>query len=160
MPSMNPVGWDDIADVPPDIGHADPDNAARTKHTVGVRQEIYDPNDSVSLMGQNSINIRRPYLYCNAPAAITMFALPGGEVVEQMTLTGAITLNNGGTRRKGAVRVLYQTQDGVGGRTTTFGTQYKTNYTPDTTAGKRNILALTGDGASWVQLYASTGLPA
>lgn len=77
-----------------------------------------------------------------------------------MTLTGNVTINNMSPSRirAGMKYRLQFTQDATGGRTVTFGTQYKTNWTPSTTANKVNIIEFVCDGTNWVQQSATVGM--
>lgn len=77
-----------------------------------------------------------------------------------ITLTGNIAIANPNTSNtvKGCTFRLILIQDGVGGRTTTFGTAYKEQWTPDTTAGRINVIDFQFDGTDWVQTASAVNL--
>jgi hypothetical protein len=47
-------------------------------------------------------------------------------------------------------------EDGVGGRTISFNTIFKTNWTPATTANDKNWIEFVYDGTHWLQTSATT----
>lgn len=75
-----------------------------------------------------------------------------------VTLTGNITVNAPTRKHKGQRLTLEFTQDGSGGRTVTFSGRWRTNWTPDTAAGKTNSITVEFDGATWMQVAATTNL--
>lgn len=79
---------------------------------------------------------------------------------DRMTLTGNVTINNmSSSRMRAGLRYRFKfTQDATGGRTVTFGTQYKTNWTPSTTANKINSIEFVCDGTNWIQQSATVGM--
>ena len=91
-------------------------------------------------------------------ASITPAVYDGGTMF--ITLTGNVTIANtvNGRYHPGAVMRLVLTQDATGGRTISFGSQYKTNWTPDTTAGKVNVIEFIHNGTNWVQIAATVGI--
>lgn len=80
----------------------------------------------------------------------------GGTVV--MTLTGNITVNAPAEPYAGQELRFIFTQDGTGGRTTTFNAAFKTSWTPNTTAGKVNTITFEYSGSNWVQTSSVVGL--
>jgi parallel beta-helix repeat protein len=94
-----------------------------------------------------------------APAFAASFTpnfYAGGTVA--MTLTGNITINDATYKHAGQRAQFVLTQDGTGGRTTTFNAAYKTSWTPNTAAGKKNIIAFVYDGTNWIQTSATVGI--
>jgi hypothetical protein len=49
-------------------------------------------------------------------------------------------------------------QDATGGWVTTFGSAFKSNWTPVITANKTNIIRFRYDGTKWLQISAAVGL--
>ena len=84
-------------------------------------------------------------------ASYTPEVYAGGTII--LTLTGNITINStaAGHFHTGAVMKFMLKQDATGGRTITFSSQYKTNFTTDTTANKTNIITFMFDGTNWIQ---------
>jgi hypothetical protein len=80
-----------------------------------------------------------------------------GETV-RITLTGNITINNPGQSYAGMILRFILTQDGTGGRTTSFGTSFKLNWTPTTTANLTNTITFMHDGNNWYQIGSSIGI--
>lgn len=74
------------------------------------------------------------------------------------TLGASITLNAPANPYRGARLRFVLVQDATGGRAVTFNAVYKVNWTPDTTAGKRNVIEFVFDGTNWNQVSAATGL--
>ena len=78
--------------------------------------------------------------------------------VLKIILTDNVTINAPVNGKSGVELTLFMTQDGTGGRVVTWNGAYKTNWTPNTTAGKVNIITFVYDGTNWWQKTASTGL--
>lgn len=80
--------------------------------------------------------------------------------VIQVTLTGNITINNPATESKitGLTLLFIFIQDGTGGRTVTFGADFKVNWTPNTGAGKINTIQFIWNGSNWVQISSEVNL--
>lgn len=91
--------------------------------------------------------------------AATITPDPGLGSVVVVTLTGNITIANPPVSLAGQELTLELIQDLIGTRTTTFGSHFKTNWTPTITAGLRNVIGFVYDGAAWVQTSAVVGLP-
>jgi hypothetical protein len=81
-----------------------------------------------------------------------------GEVVIVDVLTGNITVDNPVGAREGMCLHFQFEQDGSGGHTIGFGTDFLTNWTPSTTGGDLNTISFRFDGSAWIQLSAATGL--
>jgi hypothetical protein len=77
----------------------------------------------------------------------------------RVTLTGNITIANTTRQHTGSRLTFFFKQDATGGRTVTWGNQYKVSWTPSTTANLRNSISFEWDGTNWVQTSASVGLP-
>lgn len=90
-----------------------------------------------------------------------------------MTLNGNVTIaapvnanlfqanasNVNGACYKGQELEFIFLQDGTGGRTVTFNSVFKVNWTPDTTASKRNSIRFRCvDGTNWVQTASVVGI--
>lgn len=71
-----------------------------------------------------------------------------------ITLTGNITVANPAVTKRsiGAMLSFLFIQDATGGRTVTWGSDYQVNWTPTTTANKRNSIDVMWDGAKWAQV--------
>jgi hypothetical protein len=78
----------------------------------------------------------------------------------QITLTGAITVANPTRKAAGLEIVIEFIQDATGGRVVTFGTDFKVNWTPTTTAGLRNCIRFYCDGTFWIQIATAIAVPA
>lgn len=78
--------------------------------------------------------------------------------VGKVTLTGNISITNPFVNPVGAKQKFIFAEDATGGRTITFGTAYKTNWTPDTAANKINVIEFVCDGTNWIQEAAVVGL--
>lgn len=84
----------------------------------------------------------------NALAAETHFIAPAGNM----------TISNP-SRKPGGMRLRFVvTNNGTPGHTITFGSDFKTNWTPDTGANKTNIAEFISDGTFWWQTSAVTGI--
>ena len=83
-----------------------------------------------------------------------------GNFINIGTLTGNITINAPAAANSwtGATMTLKFTQDATGGRTVTFGSGIKANWTPTTTAGKVNIITFRYDGTDWVMTGSAVNL--
>lgn len=102
-------------------------------------------------------------------ASFTPVINTAGGVIE-MTLTDNVTINSptltdiDGTQTGedgwgGIILAFILKQDATGGRVVTWNALYKTNWTPDTTANKVNVIQfIVGDDGNVYQLSASTGL--
>lgn len=94
------------------------------------------------------------------PYAASVTLEPADADFVQITLTGALTLANPTRKAAGLEIVIELIQDGTGGRVTTFGTDFKVNWTPTTTLGLRNVIGFYCDGTFWIQQQTAIGLPA
>ena len=76
-------------------------------------------------------------------------------------LTGAITINNPTNAKDGMVITFWFRQDATGGRVVTWGSNFKVNWTPVTTAHAQNSITFVyhAPAGKWVQIASSTGLP-
>lgn len=83
-----------------------------------------------------------------------------GNIINIGTLTGNITINGPSAANSwtGATMTLIFTQDGTGGRTVTWGSGIKANWSPTTTAGKVNVIQFVFNGTDWIQTSAATNL--
>lgn len=77
----------------------------------------------------------------------------------RVTLTGNITIANTTRQHSGVRMTFFFKQDATGGRTVSWGTQYKVSWTPSTTANLRNSISFEWDGTNWVQTSSAVGLP-
>lgn len=77
--------------------------------------------------------------------------MPGRKII---TLTGNITIANPSAvgRYVGCPLSFLFIQDATGGRTVTWGSDFQVNWTPTTTANKRNSIDFVWDGAKWAQV--------
>lgn len=77
-----------------------------------------------------------------------------------MTLTGNVSVSNPTTHEKvkGCPLRFIFTQDGTGGRTVTWGSEFKDAWTPDTTAARVNVIDFQFDGTNWVQVSTAVNL--
>lgn len=104
-------------------------------------------------------DLKRSFQSIAFSATITPSATAGEQVIVGI-LTGNITVNNPTGGAQGQELMFEFQQDGTGGRTVTFGNNYKVNWTPSTTASLRNTITFFFDGSAWVQKSTATGLPA
>ncbi len=81
-----------------------------------------------------------------------------GEFVVVDTLTGNLIVANPINARESRKLTFQFTQDGSGGHTVTFGTDFVDDWTPDTSAGAVQVVSFWYDGVTkkWVQLAADT----
>ncbi|MNF80840.1 hypothetical protein D3C84_630930 [compost metagenome] len=77
-----------------------------------------------------------------------------------IALTGNTTINvpANGRFHTGLEMVFILKQDATGGRVVSFASGYKTNWTPDTTANKTNVIKFKYDGTNWIQMSVTTGI--
>jgi hypothetical protein len=75
-----------------------------------------------------------------------------------VTLTGNITILAPFSALAGEQVTFVLTQDGTGGRTTTFNAVFKSNWTPTTTAGKVNTISFVFNGTNWIQTASAVNL--
>lgn len=90
--------------------------------------------------------------------AATITPNPWTAETVSVTLTGNVTIANPGVKPGGLRLRFVFTQDATGGRTVTFGTDFKTSWTPVTTASKVNIIEFLSNGTNWVQIGAQVGI--
>lgn len=90
--------------------------------------------------------------------AATVSNDPWTQETIRIPLTGNILIDNP-QRDPHGLRLRYiLNQDTTGGRVATFGTKFKVNWTPDTTANKTNVIDFLCDGTNWIQVGVATGL--
>ncbi|WP_211746437.1 hypothetical protein [Paenibacillus sp. Marseille-Q4541] len=77
-----------------------------------------------------------------------------------VNLTGNITINKPaeGQYHQGMTMTFVLKQDATGGRTITFSSDYKSNWTPVTNANKVNTTTFIHDGTNWVQTASHSGI--
>lgn len=90
-------------------------------------------------------------------ATITPDPYLGGKVVVG-TLTGNITVNAPSNAHAGCRLSFKFTQDTTAGRTVTWNSVYKRNWTPTTTNGKINTIEFEYDGTNWIQVGGTVGI--
>lgn len=79
--------------------------------------------------------------------------------IAAMTLTGNTAITEPTYKHAGQVMTFEFTQDATGARTVTFPGNWDAAWTPDTTAGKLNVISFRYDGKGhWHQVSAVTGL--
>jgi hypothetical protein len=95
-------------------------------------------------------NYRDAWQTVTYASAITPDPYKGGTIA--MTFgAGNVTVNAVAEPLQGMeIRFIF-TQDATGGRTTTFNSQYKTNWTPNTSANKINSIEFIYNGTNFVQ---------
>lgn len=74
-----------------------------------------------------------------------------GEIVLVGALTGNITVANATSPATGQVMTFVFTQDATGGRTVSWGTAYKTAWTPPGVASEIATISFVYDGTNWQQ---------
>ena len=100
---------------------------------------------------------RRRLLFENYAASYTPNPVKSDAVVVA-TLTGGITVNAPSPAYRGQRLQFVFTQDGTGGRAVTWDAVFKVNWSPDTSANKKNTIEFLFDGTNWIQTAAATGL--
>lgn len=75
-----------------------------------------------------------------------------------ITLSGNITINAPTNPVAGRELTFVLTQNGTGGWTTTFNAVFKSSWTPNTTAGKINVITFRYVGSSWIQVASTVGI--
>ena len=90
--------------------------------------------------------------------AATVSNDPWTQETIRIPLTGNILIDNPQRNPHGLILRYILNQDATGGRVTTFGTLFKVNWTPVTTANKTNVITFLCDGTNWIQIDAATGL--
>jgi hypothetical protein len=103
-------------------------------------------------IGSNTVQIngRQDRIY--APAfASTLTPNPWTARTFSQTLTGNLTIANPGVKPAGVNLRFILTQDGTGGRTVTWGTDFLTTGSVDTRASKVSVIDFVCDGTSWNQ---------
>jgi hypothetical protein len=112
--------------------------------------------DANNVSGTFEINNSRGWQRLNYAASITPLPYSGGTIIVA-PLTGDVTINNPAATNSGLffpgqeMRLLL-TQDGVGGRVTTFGAAYKTTGAISTTAGSTTTISFIYDGTYWREI--------
>jgi len=89
------------------------------------------------------------------PYAATITPNPtSGGTRKIITLTGPVTIANPPTPARviGTMLSFLFIQDATGGRVVTWGSDYQVNWTPTTTANKRNSVDFMWDGTKWAQV--------
>ena len=82
-----------------------------------------------------------------------------GEYVVLGPLTGAITITAANGRQIGKRLTFDMTQDGTGGRVVTWDAIFKAGaFSPNTAAGKRNVVSFLFDGTNYVMQYQAAGV--
>lgn len=134
----------------------------RTSNTIRIATDMTnrvtnsnDGNDVV--VGQNTSGVTSAAYAANIatdPALARTYNIG--------TLTGNVTIDNPVTATnrlwRGARLRFVFTQDGVGGRTISFGTDFRENWTPVTTANAINAIEFEYNGALWIQVAQNVGL--
>ncbi|MNR17770.1 hypothetical protein D3C85_1344520 [compost metagenome] len=90
--------------------------------------------------------------------AATVSNDPWTQETIRIPLTGNILIDNPQRNPHGLTLRYILNQDPVGGRVVTFGTLFKFNWTPDTSANKTNTITFLCDGTNWIQIASSVGL--
>lgn len=90
-------------------------------------------------------------------ATVTPDAFKGENVIVD-TLTGGITVNNPINAHEGLWLRFKFVQDGAGGHAVAWGTDFKVNWTPVTTANKINTISFRYDGSDWIQMSSAVGM--
>jgi hypothetical protein len=82
-----------------------------------------------------------------------------GELVIVRSLTGNIVINNPATVdcNDGQVLTFEFTQDAIGGRTISFGSNFVTSWIPNTAANKKNYITFVYINESWIQTNSLVG---
>lgn len=132
-----------------------------------VNQPLMASSDSVA---GNAISFNAQDGYQNVTYAASITPNPyAGETIK-VTLTGNITINNtastsgqgSGTapagQHLGVKMTFILVQDSSGGHSVTWGSAYKTSWTPTTTSNAINTISFVYDGTNWNQVSASVGL--
>lgn len=147
-------------------------NKIDISHSAGaggpvVNQPLKGTSNSVS---NNDIvfNSQKGYQTVSYASSIIPNPYLGEKIM--ITLTGNITISNvtnttaqtSGTIPRGlhagCMLTFIFAQDGTGGRTVTWDTTYKVNWTPTTTANKINTIQLVYNGTNWVQVGSQVNL--
>ncbi len=90
-------------------------------------------------------------------ATITPDPYAGGKVIVG-TLTGNITVAAPSNAHIGCRLSFKFTQDTTAGRTVTWNSIFKKNWTPTTTNGKINTIEFEYDGTNWIQVGGTVGI--
>lgn len=114
-------------------------------------------SSSTALAG-NDLRINAGQAIQTVTYAATITPNPYTGNIIKITLTGNITINAPSVGHPGMTLTFIFTQDGTGGRTTTFNAVFKTNWTPNTTANMTNTIVFTYDGTNWWQVSSSVNL--
>jgi hypothetical protein len=109
-------------------------------------------------VGKNTIRTPRAMVSSGYVASYT--PLPYTVSTYSVSLAGPITINNASMSPliPGWEFTFIFTQDATGGRVVTWGTTWKTAWTPVTTAGKINSITFRCDGTNWIQTSAVVGI--
>lgn len=123
-----------------------------------VDEPIMPSANTAALLSQNDVQINAMGAYRAATYAATFTPDPysGSEIA--ITLTGNITIAATTQMHAGMEMSFIFTQDATGARTVTFASQYKVSWTPNTTAGRINIISFRFNGSAWVQTSSVVGL--
>lgn len=78
--------------------------------------------------------------------------------IKTITLTGNPTIAAPYQAATGQEMTFIFTQDATGGRTVTWNSIFKVNWTPVTTGGAKNAITFVYDGTNWVQKSVAVGL--
>lgn len=135
----------------------------RTPPVFGSSPVVYPITGNIvqinSNSGENYWNINGnlgAYNVITYAASVTPDATAA--VTNEITLTGNITIANPTLKPAGFALTFVLKQNGVGGWSTTFGSSFKTNWTPSTAASATNIISFISDGTNWWQTGSATGL--
>ena len=77
-----------------------------------------------------------------------------------VTATGNLTFSDPVNGHAGDVLFMFVRQDGTGGRNVTFGSDFRTGGTVDTTANTVTSWQFVYSGSTWTQVGFTTGMPA
>lgn len=113
-----------------------------------------------SVITSSTVNINGNNFGVQIPAFAASYTPDpySGQFIE-ITLTGNITVNNPASPYPGQQMTFIFVQDATGTRTVTWGAAFKQNWTPTTTAARRNTISFVYDGTNWQQYASAINTP-
>jgi len=126
------------------------DGSAGNTVVVAVNKTAASLLDGADI-GLNNTEVLPRKIIDNKAYAFTFGVNPNDSEIVATTQTGDISVSATTVDRSGWLLKLVFTQDGVGGHTIVFSSDFTTNFTANTSANAVNTFVFICDGTQWVQ---------
>lgn len=154
-PQQNAIQFDNAADA---FNNKISLTHQKGSGVVTLGPPVHPTGNTLDNVSGNTLEINNQLGMVSSSYASTITPIPYSGGVKLFTLTGNMSINATTQHHAGAEMTFVFTQDATGGRTVTFASQYKVVWSPNTTAGKVNIITFRFNGTSWLQVSATVGV--